>query len=379
MRRISAFGLMMGLAAGGAHAGVRDCTPDQIKSADDGYGAPDVQGHRLFHGDIKNHQRFQLETSVYDHPVPGGQNGDVSVVVTPAGRVECLDPQHGWSRQTMMATPQRRALLIAMGDWRFDPVTVDGKPVRALVRVAIPEKVDFHFHEDMPAAPLSQMRVTLERSTCWTACSTYKVTVHGDGAVDYDGSAFVSVRGRHAWRIPPAEAAAPFTRLRTKDVWSAAGNWIAPITDNPTQTVTLTAGGQTRVIVDYVGQMVGMPATVSEAEKDIDATALTRDLIHLDGRGLALLDEETFPFKSIDGADLLARISVDREASEDMVLALLERGAPPDGGTGEWPAASNDTHIFFRQVQSRNWSRTIAWLKDHGYADQLDAYRPEHR
>ncbi|ESQ85352.1 DUF6438 domain-containing protein [Asticcacaulis benevestitus] len=361
-----------------ASADVLECKPQQITSADDGYASPDAHGHRLYHRDLDTgNPLFQIKPSVYNRPIPGGQNGFISVVVTTDGKVECLDPLHGWSLQRMGLTRQRRALLQEMDTWRFDPVSVNGVPVRARVAVWIPEEVHFNFHEDMPKAPLSEMSVTLQRSDCGLgACPDYTVTVHGDGRVDYVGNVNVDVVGHHSWHIAPTAAEELFQHIRAADVWSAAGIWTALLTDSPQQTLTLNIGLKSREIVDYVGENVGMPKTVTEAETEIDAMALTADVVHFTARGLHVLNDEKFDFKSVEGANLLARVSADREASEDMVLALLDLGAPPEGGVAGWPERRDDTHIVFREVQKRNWLHAIAWLKGHGFQAQLEKNPP---
>ena len=365
--------ISMSVASSLAHADVRICTPDDIRSADDGYGAPDAYGHRTYHRNINElHPRFRLDMIVYNRPPPGMINPDLRLVLKADGYVECMESS---SRQSLMLTPQRRALLRDIKKWRFDPVRVAGKPVRALIEWSVPEKIIFHFHEDMPKALLADMSVTLERSLDWPAPSKDKLTIHGDGRVNYEASGlFSDAHGPHNWRISPTEAAALFEKLRVLDVWSAAGNWRHLVTDTTTSTMTLTVGQQSRVIDDLDGQVIGMPATVTEAEGDIEAVA--DDLIHLTPRGMTILDNEGFDFSSQLGADLLARVSADKTTTEDTALALLNRGAPPDSGRIDSVALSHG-HDFSRFVQIRKWPRVITWLKEHGYGPQLGIYKPD--
>jgi hypothetical protein len=354
-----------------AHADVRVCTPDDLRSADDGYSAPDAQGHRTYHRDTNElHPRFRLDTIIYHRALTGMINPDLRLVLKADGYVDCIESS---SQQSLMLTPQRRAALHGLKKWRFDPVRVAGKPVRALVDWSIPEKIIFHFHEDMPKAPLPDMSVTLERSLDWPSPSKEKLTLHGDGRVTYEASGlFSDAHGSHSWRISPTEAAALFDKLRALDVWSTAGNWHALVFDATTSRMTLTVDKQSRVIDDLGGQFIGMPATVTKAEGDIDDVA--DDLIHLTPRGVSILDNEGFDFRSKLGGDLLARVSADATTTEDTALALLNRRAPPDGGHVDSVAVS-DRHDFLRHVQTRKWPRAIAWLKEHGYGPQLDAYQ----
>lgn len=357
-----------------AHADVSVCTPYEIKSADDGDGPPDAKGYRIYHRDTSElHPRFHQKTIVYNRPLSSMPSPGIRLVLNADGYVECID---SFSRKSLMLTPQRRAALGDIKKWSFDPIRVAGKPVRAIIDWNVPEKIDFHFHEDMPKAPLPDMSVTLERSLDWPAPSKDKLTVHGDGRVEYEASGlFSDAHGPHSWHIAPTEVAALFEKLRAEDVWSAAGSWQALVMDGVTNIMTLTAGKQSRVIYDLGGQLIGMPATVTKAEGDIDA--LADDLIHLTPRGITILDNEGFAFNSQLGADLLARVSADTTTTEDTALALLNRGAPPDGGHVDSVAVS-DGHDFFRHVQTRNWPRVIKWLDAHGLAPQLGIYPPRY-
>jgi len=315
---------------------VRECTAEQVKTADDGYSPPDDQGRRFYHRDTKSHRLFHLEPAVYSRPIEGGPNGTVSVVVSTDGRVECLDAKRGWPLKLFRLTPERRALLRDMKNWRFEPFLVDGKPVRALDSVWIPERIDFHFHEDMPYVPLLSSTLTLSRGGAALApLPQYTVTLYGDGDADFESTGATDAVGHYRYKISPGEVAALIERLRSKDVWSAAGNWYALVTDSADNTLTLHFGGQSRVIRDHVGEAVGMPRAVSEAEVDIDTTARATDLVHLTMAGVSILDENHFAFKSNAGADLLMRSIFDRDASDEAIVALLDRGAPIEGGKAE--------------------------------------------
>lgn len=360
-RKLSLFGVLVLVWASGAYADVPSCSPREIKSADDGYAAPDVQGRRLYHRDTPSLKPlFQLPPITYNRPLQEPPGPGVRLVLSAEGRVECIDPA---SRQSLMLTPQRRAALAGMDTWRFEPVRVAGKPVRAQVDFSIPEKIEFDFHEAMPAASLSDMSVTLERHGDWPVRYDSRLTVYGDGLVDYKANSFSDVVGHYSWRIAPATVSALFARLRKEDVWSAAGNWSAVVIDGWTQTLTLTIGSHKRVIIDRGGSLLGMPKAVNTAEEDIQAVA--NDLIHLTPEGVAILDREDFDFRSQSGADLVVSASTDPRVDEDAVLDLLKRGAPAEGGrVGPAPSAYG-SHIVFHFAQSRHWSRVLAWLDEH--------------
>ena len=53
----------------------------------------------------------------------------------------------------------------------------------------------------------------------------------------------------------------------------------APITDLPTQIVSISFDGHSKTVVDYAGQNVGMPAAIDELEQAIDDAAGTAAVV----------------------------------------------------------------------------------------------------
>jgi hypothetical protein len=128
-------------------------------------------------------------------------------------------------------------------------------------------------HVGMPRGPLASVRIKLERTACFGTCPVYSVELRGDGAVVYQGYNFVAVCGRQKYRIPPADVAKLVETARQMDFWSLDRQYRSRVTDNPTQFVSLTIGGQTKVVEDYVGESVGMPPAVTALEVAIDRAA----------------------------------------------------------------------------------------------------------
>jgi len=206
---LAAAGLM---ASGPAHAAVRDCKPGEVDAAADDYAWSDSEAHRL----------FTAPELVYPRPLVKILGFPLHVVVDTDGSVACLDYFNDDYRGMLSETPQRRALRDTIATWRFKPFLTDGKPVRVATEVMVSERVDLHYHEDMPRAALAATSVTLRRTPCYGWCPGYALTVHGDGRVDYDGGSYVDVRGKHHFMIPTGEAAALIERLRGRDLWSMA-------------------------------------------------------------------------------------------------------------------------------------------------------------
>ena len=312
------------LAAGAAHAeaSLRDCASDEAPSA----ASPrndEVAAHRLFDIAPINYAR-------------AGKNQTfgltVEVLVGEDGRVVCLQKETTSFSQDTGTTPERRAYRSAMAAWHYQPFLSNGQPARVYVDEFVPEQVPPAKHIDMPSGDLSATSVILERQGCFGTCPSYSVTVRGDGGVDYDGGGFVDVVGTHHYQIPPGEAAALIERLRGRDLWSMQSHYVAAITDSPTYTLVIDVAGQRKVILDYVGGMVGMPAAITDAENDVDATAHTDGMISLSMDGLKVLEDEQFPFTTQAGADLLARAAGNSHAADAALVALVGLGAPIEGG-----------------------------------------------
>lgn len=188
-------------------------------------------------------------------------------------------------------------------------------------------------HIDIPDGPIESVRIVLERGGCFGTCPSYRVELRGDGAVLFHGDGFVTFAGDHQTRVSPNTIECLLQDFRTVDFWSLDPEYISRVTDNSTYRVTLTVGGKTKVLTDYVGQSVGMPAGVTALEQAIDQAASTDTWITGNDKTLPALEAEHFDFHGRDAADLLATAAAD--APDAVVYGLLDRGAPLDGLTRE--------------------------------------------
>jgi ankyrin repeat protein len=121
--------------------------------------------------------------------------------------------------------------------------------------------------------------------------------------------------------------------FRAADFWSLAPAYRTPITDAPDHEVTLEIGGQRKVVNDYVGEAVGMPATVTALETAIDVAVANR-FVEGDDHTMEALRSENFNFKSVAGGALLAGAAA--TGPDELALDLIAAGAPVHGrATGE--------------------------------------------
>jgi hypothetical protein len=117
--------------------------------------------------------------------------------------------------------------------------------------------------------------ITLRRSVCFGACPAYTVTLHTDGSASFDGDRFVAVMGHRDYRVDPAAVQKLVARFKAARFFELKDAYRANVTDLPTVRLTLTIGDTTKTVVDYAGEMVGMPKAVRELELEVDRVGET--------------------------------------------------------------------------------------------------------
>jgi hypothetical protein len=186
-------------------------------------------------------------------------------------------------------------------------------------------------HVNVPDGAIDTVRIVLERSGCFGTCPSYGVELRGSGDVLFEGDGFVTFAGAHRTRVSPEVVECLLQDFRAADFWSLDPEYVAHVTDLPTYKISLTIGGQTKVLTDYAGQSVGMPAVITALEEAIDQAASTGTWLEGNDKTIPALEAEHFDFGGRDAADLLATAA--QEAPDAVVLALLNHGAPLDGLT----------------------------------------------
>ncbi|MEJ7804554.1 MAG: DUF6438 domain-containing protein, partial [Telluria sp.] len=119
------------------------------------------------------------------------------------------------------------------------------------------------------AAPASgTVLISLERSMCYGQCPAYRVDIHGDGSMLFEGFKDVTVLGKERYVLAPEEVNKLVRSALAKNLMSLKTNYYGNVTDMPTYTLRLTLGGRTHQIADNAGQLGGMPATVSQFQQE---------------------------------------------------------------------------------------------------------------
>ena len=116
----------------------------------------------------------------------------------------------------------------------------------------------------------NSLRITLNRSGCYGICPIYEVEIHGDGTVLYDGKAYVRTKGRRMTKISHESLVKLVDFFRKADYFSLADRYESATSDYPTYVSSISFDGLSKSVLDYAGEEVGMPSSVSNMEAAID-------------------------------------------------------------------------------------------------------------
>jgi hypothetical protein len=299
-------------------------------------------------------QRITGTTDVTS-PSAGGTGLQILVTVDTAGSV--TDAQVLDNFEKLDEKPG----LAAVRGWTFHPQSFEGKPVTAVGMVT----VNYHAPEipadtgvPFPDPAGKPIEIGLDRGACFGTCPDYHVTIAGDGTVRFTtdqghfaGSAAqvhlqyngnnVLLPGSHTAHIDPKAVAALLDQFRAAHFFGLKKEYVAGVTDNPTQRLSLTIGDQQKVVTDYVGSWVGMPRAARDLEDAIDTTAGTARWVDGNAETLATLEAEGFDFHSKASAEFAAAAAM-RMAGYDppkeidaLLLGLIDKGLRLDAPIGK--------------------------------------------
>lgn len=190
----------------------------------------------------------------------------------------------------------------------------DGRPE---TKVAFPEIQDW-----------KSLKISLQRTACFGSCPAYRVEIHGDGTVIYDGQMFVAISGVHKAKISDDSVRALFSAFQKADFFWLLDNYAAPITDNPTQVISISFDGQNKTVKDYVGRAVGMPSVVTEIEKLIDTIADTKKWVIGNAETIPGLKAEGWSFSAPDDQNVRLLVGAAEAQNTDLVEQFLKLGMP---------------------------------------------------
>jgi hypothetical protein len=126
--------------------------------------------------------------------------------------------------------------------------------------------------------------ITLERGICFGTCPIYTVEIHGDGTVVYRGDDCVVAKGERRSRLAPAEVAKLVGAFRAANFFSLRDHYAATVTDGPAYRTSISFDHNRKAVIDYFGEMVGMPPALAKLEDEIDRVAGTDHWVNGKGR-----------------------------------------------------------------------------------------------
>jgi hypothetical protein len=107
--------------------------------------------------------------------------------------------------------------------------------------------------------------ITLERTPCLGNCPNYKVTIHGDGSVVYQGRIDVAVKGRRKSKISPEMMRKLVQELHDIDFFHWHEKEVMCV-DYPETRISATVDGQHNEIIEGCNQ----PGRILDLANEID-------------------------------------------------------------------------------------------------------------
>jgi ankyrin repeat protein len=193
-----------------------------------------------------------------------------------------------------------------------------GIPVRALVEQS-PKRVPFPQVHNW-----NSIKIVLSRTGCLGTCPSYSVEVHGDGSVLYDGRSFVAITGSHRATVSRDVVSEIVEVFRAADYFSLKDKYMWGATDLPTYKTSIAIDGRTKEVVDYAGEVVGMPESVSKLEDAIDRLSGVERWTKGNGETVPALLQEKFDFTSPKASEFLANVA--QKGNADAVRDLIAAG-----------------------------------------------------
>jgi Domain of unknown function (DUF6438) len=164
------------------------------------------------------------------------------------------------------------------------------------------------------------IEITIKRTACFGTCPEYDVVIRDDGTVTYNGRSYVRIPGQHTWKIDPAAVRALAREMQDAGYFDLQDKYSVMVTDNPTTYTSLTIGGRTKKVMDYI---VG-PPKLKDLEKRIDAVSDAKKYVFISGAAIRDLQKTGWRATGPDAEDWMLRAIYDGDA--DVVGALLAAG-----------------------------------------------------
>jgi hypothetical protein len=267
-----------------------------------------------------------IEPRRWTFPIEGVRSGarqiHLKLIVSSTGDV--TDVQASGGPEAMKLFPQVEGEIRT---WKFMPFEKNGKAetaeVEEYIRLVPPERIPANHVTAPVVRPDSKVSITLKRLPCYGMCASYSVTVSTDGII-FEGYGFVVAPGKHIETADANEVRKLAKKFVTADFYSMEAKYSSMATDMPTYTLSIDVDGDKMMVLDYVGEEVGMPAVISELERDVDGFARTKRWIEGDEGLVQALKAEGFNFQSAEAQEMLKQ--AERRGKTATVQELVTAG-----------------------------------------------------
>jgi len=193
-------------------------------------------------------------------------------------------------------------------------------------------------------------KITVGHSSCEGTCPEYKVTIYGDGRVNFDAMGYpysedyaahgitampmgALLPGHHEDTIPPNLVASLFDRAEAINFFSFKQTYDLGVIDAPLTSVSVDLGNRHKLVQqtqDTGGPYRQFPEGFLKLADAVDKAAGSDRWID-GGPGLiAWLENTHFDFHSQQAAQLAAAAAGSRTVKSSFAIAMLEMGAPLD-------------------------------------------------
>lgn len=117
------------------------------------------------------------------------------------------------------------------------------------------------------------------RTQCFGSCPMYWVEITGDGQVTYCGMMHVDEYGERTRTISLVDVGRLADAAKQAGFFRLQDRYMASVTDGSTTLVEIELGGRRKTVMDYLGELAGMPQSLTDLQELVDEVAGTAEWI----------------------------------------------------------------------------------------------------
>lgn len=173
-------------------------------------------------------------------------------------------------------------------------------------------------HQPTPFPEVNDLKavtITLSRGS-------YALKITGDGTVEYEGSGFVCVEGKHRGRISEEDFKTLLDDFRAADYFSLEDEYGGVATDSYATGSSITIGNQKKEIEYYFGA----PPALTQLEDTIDRLSHSRKWVNCDSETIPALVAEGVDIRGTDKAMKRLLIGAVSYGDADVIADLIRAG-----------------------------------------------------